>query len=169
MTAPLALPDAPAAPARPPAPRGLTEVEARRRLVAAGANELSRSMRVGLARHVVSQLASPLMLILLAASGVAAWTGNTVDALIIVGAVALSVLLDAVQTARSTSAAERLRQTIVPTATVERDGAWRELPRAQLVPGDVVRLGAGDLVPADARLVEARDLHVQQAALSGES
>ena len=137
--------------------------------MAAGANELSRSMHVGLLRHIVSQLASPLMLILLAASGVAAWTGNTVDALIIVGAVALSVLLDAVQTARSTSAAERLRQTIVPTATVERDGAWRELPRAQLVPGDVVRLGAGDLVPADARLVEARDLHVQQAALTGES
>jgi Mg2+-importing ATPase len=169
MPASLALPDASAAPAGAPAPRGLTEAEARRRLISDGANELSRSMHVGLARHVASQLASPLMLILLAASGVAAWTGNTVDALIIVGAVALSVLLDAVQTARSTSAAERLRQTIVPTATVERDGVWRELPRAQLVPGDVVRLGAGDLVPADARLVEARDLHVQQAALTGES
>jgi Mg2+-importing ATPase len=109
------------------------------------------------------------MLILHAASGVAAWTGNTVDALIIVGAVALSVLLDAVQTARSTAAAERLRQGIVPTATVERDGVWHEVPRAQVVPGDVVRLVAGDLVPADARLVEARDLHVQQAALTGES
>src|SRR5512138_1678745 len=90
MSASLALPDALAAP--PPVPRGLTEAEARRRLVAAGANELSRSMRVGLVRHVASQLASPLMLILLAASGVAAWTRNTVDALIIVGAVALSVL-----------------------------------------------------------------------------
>ena len=169
MPASLALPDASAAPAGVQVPRGLTEAEARRRLISDGANELSRSMHVGLARHVASQLASPLMLILLAASGVAAWTGNTVDALIIVGAVALSVLLDAVQTARSTSAAERLRQTIVPTATVERDGVWRELPRAQLVPGDIVRLGAGDLVPADARLVEARDLHVQQAALTGES
>ena len=151
------------------ASQGLTEAEAQRRLATSGANELSRSMRVGTLRHVASQLASPLMLILLAASGVTAWTGRIVDALIIVGAVALSVLLDTVQTVRSTAAAERLRQGIVPTATVARDGRWREVPRAELVAGDVVRLTAGDLVPADGRLLEARDLHVQQAALTGES
>ena len=126
-------------------------------------------MRVGILRHLATQLASPLMLILLAASGVAAWTGETLDALIIVAAVVLSVLLDAVQTVRSTNAAERLRQVIVPTATVARDGSWREVPRAQLVVGDLVRLTAGDLVPADAQLVEARGFHVQQAALTGES
>ncbi len=172
MTATLAPPKPPPPPAAAGpggACNGLTETEAQRRLAASGANELSRSMRVGTLRHVASQLASPLMLILLAASGVTAWTGRTVDALIIVGAVALSVLLDTVQTVRSTAAAERLRQAIVPTATVSRDGAWREVPRAQLVAGDVVRLTAGDLVPADGRLLEARDLHVQQAALTGES
>jgi len=152
-----------------PAAPGLTEAEAQRRLAALGPNELARSMRVGALHQVARQLASPLMLILLAASAVAAWTGETTDALIIVVTVALSVLLDAVQTARSTSAADRLRQGIVPRATARRDGAWREIPRAGLVVGDVVRLTAGDLVPADARLVEARDLHVQQAALTGES
>src|SRR5512132_624609 len=169
MTAPPALSDAPITPVPVAPPRGLTEVEARRRLAAAGANELSRSMHVGILRHIATQLASPLMLILLAASGVAAWTGQTLDALIITAAVLLSVLLDAVQTVRSTAAAERLREGIVPTATVARDGVWREVPRAQLVTGDLVRLTAGDLVPADAQLVETRALHVQQAALTGES
>jgi Mg2+-importing ATPase len=169
MTASAALTDVRSTSAAPSPPRGLTEAEARRRLAAAGANELSRSMRVGIVRHIASQLASPLMLILLAASGVAAWTGQTLDALIITAAVLLSVLLDAVQTVRSTSAAERLRQAIVPTATVARDGDWREVPRADLVTGDLVRLTAGDLVPADAQLVETRALHVQQAALTGES
>src|SRR5689334_11792736 len=135
MTAPVALADATSTPATTAYPRGLTEVEARRRLATAGANELSRSMRVGVVRHIASQLASPLMLILLAASGVAAWTGQTLDALIITAAVLLSVLLDAVQTVRSTSAADRLRQAIVPTATVARDGEWREVPRAELVTG----------------------------------
>ena len=157
------------APDRSPLPRGLTEAEARRRLATTGTNELSRSSRRGILHQLASQLRSPLLLILLAASGVAAWMGHTLDALIIVGTVALSVLLDAVQTARSTTAADRLRQSIVPTATVERGGVWREVARAELVPGDVVRLVAGDLVPADARLVEARDLYVQQAALTGES
>ena len=169
MAAPTALPVAPYESEPVPVPRGLTEIEARRRLADAGTNELSRSMHVGILRHLGTQLASPLMLILLAASGVAAWTGQTVDALIIVAAVALSVSLDAVQTVRSTAAAERLRQAIVPTATVARDGAWREVPRAEIVAGDLVRLTAGDLVPADAQLMEGRGLHVQQAALTGES
>jgi Mg2+-importing ATPase len=62
-----------------------------------------------------------------------------------------------------------LRLSIAPTATVIRDGAWRELPRAELVPGDVVRLSAGDLVPGDGTLLESRDMHIQEAALTGES
>jgi Mg2+-importing ATPase len=148
---------------------GLTEDEARRRLVRWGANEVTESVRVGPLRQIAKELASPLMLILLAASGAAAWMGQLFDASIIVGTVAISVALDAIQTARSTTAAERLRQSIVPTAVALRNGEWRELPRGQIVPGDLVRLNAGDLVPADGRLVEARDLHVQQAALTGES
>src|SRR5690606_7396330 len=70
---------------------------------------------------------------------------------------------------RSQRAIEHLRGSVAPTATVLRDGAWCDLPRQQIVPGDCIRLAAGDLVPADARLIEAKDLHVQQAALTGES
>jgi magnesium-transporting ATPase (P-type) len=77
--------------------------------------------------------------------------------------------LNFMQTARSQQAADRLRARVAPTATVLRDGQWRELPRRELVPGDFIRLAAGDLIPADAQLVEAHDLHVQQAALTGES
>ncbi|HZR38939.1 MAG TPA: magnesium-translocating P-type ATPase, partial [Ktedonobacteraceae bacterium] len=69
----------------------------------------------------------------------------------------------------SQRAVERLRAGVAPTATVLRDGTWKELPRRLVVPGDIVRLAAGDLVPADARLLEAVDVHVQQAALTGES
>src|SRR5262245_48907707 len=58
---------------------------------------------------------------------------------------------------------------MTPTATVLRDGAWCEIPRREVVPGDMIRLCAGDMISADARLLESRDLHVQQAALTGES
>ena len=81
----------------------------------------------------------------------------------------VSVVINFAQSYRSERAVERLREGVAVTATALRDGAWIEVPRREIVPGDVVRLGAGDLVPADARLLEARDLHVQQAALTGES
>ena len=64
---------------------------------------------------------------------------------------------------------ERLREKVALTATVLRDGNWSEIPRRELVPGDIIRLTAGDLVPADARLLQSVYLHVQQAALTGES
>jgi Mg2+-importing ATPase len=92
-----------------------------------------------------------------------------VNATLIAGMVLLSVSLNFVQTYRSQRAAQRLREGVAPRATVLRDGVWSEIPRREVVVGDVIRLAAGDLVPADARLLEGRDLHVQQAALTGES
>jgi Mg2+-importing ATPase len=77
--------------------------------------------------------------------------------------------MNLLQTWRSQRAADALRARVAPTATVLRDGVWREIPRREVVPEDLVRLAAGALVPADALLIEARDLHVQQAALTGES
>jgi Mg2+-importing ATPase len=114
-------------------------------------------------------LANPLALVLLAASGISAIIGDTVDAAIIATLVALSAAINFVQTWRSQRAAEDLRQRVAPTATVLRDGCWCEIPRRDVVPDDIVRLSAGDLVPADAQLVEARDLHMQESALTGES
>jgi Mg2+-importing ATPase len=113
--------------------------------------------------------ANPLVIILLIASLVSATIGEVVNASIIIVIVLLSSALNFTQTARSHRTAERLRKEVAPVATVLRDGEWRVIPRREVVPGDLIQLAAGDLIPADARLVESRDLHVQQAALTGES
>ncbi len=113
--------------------------------------------------------ANPLVIILLIAGLASAFLGEVTDAAIIGGIVFLSGGINAWQTFRSQRAVSRLREQVAPTATVLRDGVWVERPRRDIVVGDIVRLGAGDLVPADARLLTAVDLHVQQAALTGES
>lgn len=151
------------------APSGLTNDEARRRLAEVGANEPAPHRGGGALRQLLTFFANPLVVILLLASLISATLGDVVNASIIVVMVALSVVLNFTQTHRSQRAAERLREAAAPTATALRDGRWREIPRRDVVPGDLVRLMAGDRVPADARLLEARDLHVQQAALTGES
>ena len=91
------------------------------------------------------------------------------DAGIIVTIILLSVGVSFWQSYRSQQAADRLRASVAPAATVCRDGAWQELPLREVVPGDAIRLSAGDLVPADARLLDSRDLAVQQSMLTGES
>ncbi|HTJ21248.1 MAG TPA: HAD-IC family P-type ATPase, partial [Gemmatimonadaceae bacterium] len=149
--------------------QSLSMMEARRRLVQYGPNELVRPRRVGAIRELVRGLASPLMVILLGASVLAASVGEVTDAAIIIVTVLLGAALDAYQTTRSSAAVERLRESVIPTATAYRDGAWLEISRRELVPGDVIHVAAGDVVPADVRLVSSRDLHVQQAALTGES
>src|SRR5215470_19549996 len=150
-------------------PDGLSTDEARRRLDTTGPNEPARRPRHRIVREFAALLANPLVVILLVASAVSAALGEAVNAAIIAAMVVLSVVLNVIQTSRSQRAAERLRDEAAPTATVVRDGQWGERPRRELVPGDVIRLAAGDRVPADARLLTARDLHVQQAALTGES
>jgi len=150
-------------------PEGLSGEEARRRLAEVGPNEPVGRRRGAALVEVVALLANPLVVILLIASIVSAALGDAANATIIVLMVVLSVALNAVQSYRSQRAAARLRDQVAPTATVRRDGTWREAPRRSLVPGDLIRLSAGDRVPADARLIETRDLHVQQAALTGES
>ncbi len=148
---------------------GLSSAEASSRLHNYGVNEPSRSLRASNIVEIARLFANPLVLILLFASIIAAVLGEQLNAAIIVTIVVLSSALNFVQVHRSQQAADRLRQQVAPMATALRDGTWTEIPRREVVPGDVIRLAAGDVVPADARLTEARDLHVQQAALTGES
>jgi P-type Mg2+ transporter len=148
---------------------GLTSAEARRRLAAYGFNEPVPLRRARPILQFLRFFANPLVIILLIASALSAITGDMVNSGIIILMVLLSVTLNFIQTARSERAAETLRKEVAPTATALRDGEWREIPRLEIVPGDLIRLSAGDLIPADARLVESRDLHAQQAALTGES
>jgi P-type Mg2+ transporter len=149
--------------------QGLTSDEASRRLAEVGPNDPSPAKRRALALQVLSLFANPLVVILLLAAIVSGVLGDKVDASIIIVIVLVSVGLNFVQTYRAQSAAESLRAQVAPTATVLRDGRWQELPAREVAPGDVIRLSAGDLVPADARLIEAEYLHVQEAALTGES
>ncbi|HEX9075246.1 MAG TPA: HAD-IC family P-type ATPase, partial [Anaerolineae bacterium] len=150
-------------------PNGLTSDEARARLKQYGPNQVVGTRRVGLVARFLYCFANPLTLILLLAAIVTGILGDWVNAGIIIAIVFLSAVLDFTQTTRTQSAADRLRSQVALTATVLRDGRECELPRRELVPGDVIRLMAGDLVPADARLIQARDLHVNEAALTGES
>lgn len=103
------------------------------------------------------------------ASGISLALGDSIDGLIIISMVLLSVLLNFFMEFQARHAVEAIRKQVATTATVRRDGHDQHLPIADLVPGDVVRLNAGDLVPADARLLNARDLHVRESALTGES
>jgi P-type Mg2+ transporter len=148
---------------------GLTSDEARDRLAASGPNEPAAPPRTDTVKTIILLLANPLVLILLIAAAVSAFLGEVVSAAIIVGIVIVGGAVNFFQSFRSQRALDRLRRGVASTATVLRDGQWQEVPRRELVPGDIIRLSAGDVVPADARLLQAKDLHVQQAALTGES
>jgi Mg2+-importing ATPase len=148
---------------------GLSTTEARLRLSKIGPNEPVSSRRTSGLVQILFLFVNPLAIILLVASAVSAAVGEILNASIIALMVLLSAALNFVQTYRSQRAVDRIRKEVAPTATVLRDGNWTEIPRSELVPGDVIRLTAGDLVPADAWLLKVRDLHVQQAALTGES
>lgn len=148
---------------------GLTTDEAQGRLAQVGLNDPVPRRRLSLVREIVSFAANPLVVILVIASLVSALLGEVINASIIVVMVVLSIVINVAQTYRSQQAVERLRKEVALTATVLRDGRWQEISRREIVPGDIVRLAAGDLIPADARLIEARDLHVQESALTGES
>ena len=148
---------------------GLTSDEAARRLAQYGPNEPVRIRRFSALTQLLRLFANPLVVILLVAALLSALLGQRADAGIIVTIVLLGVGLNFWQTFRSGRAAEQLKASVMPTATVMRDGRWQEIHLRDVVPGDLFRLSAGDLIPADARLVESRDMAVQQSALTGES
>jgi len=148
---------------------GLSSEQAAELLQKFGPNEPALKKKNSRASELLQLFLSPMVLILLLASGASAFLGQFIDAAIIVTVVLVGIGINFVQTYRSQQAAERLRDRVSPTATVRRDGDWEEVQRRNVVPGDIIRLSAGDMVPADSCLLESRDLYVQQAAMTGES
>jgi P-type Mg2+ transporter len=148
---------------------GLTTQEAASRFDRFGPNEPAATKHHSFIADILHIFRNPLVLILVLAAVVSAFLGDPVDARIITTVVLMSAVIDLVQTHRSQSAVEKLRRQVAPTASALSDGEWKEIPRREVVPGDIVRLCAGDLVPGDARLLVAKDLYIQQAALTGES
>jgi Mg2+-importing ATPase len=147
---------------------GLGAAEAAARLATYGPNDAATAKRSPLWLQFLSRFRNPLVIILLVASGLSAATGDIPSFVIIASIVMLSMTLDFVQEVRAQNAVEALRRSVAVQATVRRDGATLSVPIDRLVPGDVVELIAGDLVPADARLLESRDLFINQALLTGE-
>jgi Mg2+-importing ATPase len=152
---------------------GLAEAEAALRLKRHGPNAVRHRARRNVLLRFLSLLASPLSLLLLALAVVNFLTGETWSGSVIAIMVVLSSLLSFVQEHRSDRAAEQLRSMVRTTTTVLRGSAGgplpREVPLAELVPGDIVLLSAGAIVPADLRLLSCRDLFVSQSALTGEA
>ena len=148
---------------------GLTAAEAARRLDEYGSNELQAAHRISPWTILFEQFKNVLIVILLAATVLSAFLGHGVEAVAITVILLFSVVLGFVQEYRAERAIEALRQMAAPTATALRDGEEREIPARDLVPGDVVVLRAGNRIPADARLIEAVNLQIQEAALTGES
>jgi Mg2+-importing ATPase len=112
---------------------------------------------------------NPLVILLATLSAVSFATGDARAGTVMVGMVVLSVALRFIQEARADAAAAKLKAMIHVTATVIRDGAARELPLRDLVPGDIIKLSAGDMIPGDVRLLSCKDLFVSQGSLTGES
>jgi Mg2+-importing ATPase len=147
---------------------GLDTAEAQSRSNTFGLNDAATVKRSPLWVQFLSRFRNPLVIILLIASGLSAATGDVASFFIVVTIVMLSMTLDFVQEVRAQNAVEALRRSVAVQATVRRNGACVSMPIDQLVPGDIVELIAGDLVPADSRLLESRDLFINQALLTGE-
>ena len=148
---------------------GLSSAEAGARLTRSGPNLFRDHQEQSLMLQFLSRFKNPLVILLLVASAISAFTGQTANFVIISVMVLLSVTLDFVQEHRAGKAAEGLRQTVSVRATVVRDGKPLEVPVADVVPGDLAVLSAGGMVPADGLVLEANDLFVKQALLTGES
>jgi cation-transporting P-type ATPase F len=148
---------------------GLDAIDAALRLERDGPNRLTRRSGPSTLRKLAAQFMEPLVLVLIAAATVSAALGDHVDALVIGAVVLVNGLIGFFQERRAEHAIAALDTLVVTEATVVRGGVPRRIPSEQLVIGDIVRLQSGDAVPADVRLLDVRDLQVEEAALTGES
>ena len=148
---------------------GLTQEEAQKRLNEYGPNELKKEKGTSPIKLFLEQFADILIIILLIATGLSLAIGEVYDAIVIFAIVLACALLGFIEEYRSEKALEALKKMTAPTAIVLRDRKEVKIPTSQIVPGDIILLYTGDKVPADARLIGAINLKVDEAALTGES
>jgi Mg2+-importing ATPase len=147
---------------------GLTGVDAAARLAQYGINADAVPRRTSAARAIFKRLLEPLSLVLLVAGVVSAATGDGIGGAIIITILTLSIGLDTIQEGRAIKAAEVLRSSVALKAEVKRDGVFAPVEVKSVVPGDVVRVRAGDIIPADCILLEGTAFTANEAALTGE-
>ena len=155
-------------------PGGLTGQEAGKRLEQYGPNKLKEARKATLLERFIDQLKDPMLIILMCAAAVSAVTSiisgeSLAEVFIILIVVLLNAVLGVFQESKAEAAIEALQTMTAATSKVLRDGKTVSLPSAEIVPGDVVVLEAGDAVPADGRLLESASLKIEEAALTGES
>ena len=148
---------------------GITTGEAKKRLISYGANRLKPPKRSDALTLLIGQFKSPIILILLFATGLSFFLHNPVDALIILAIVIISGLLGFWQENSASNAIDKLLAIVQIKAEVLRDGNQQEIPIEEIVPGDIVILNAGDIVPGDCLLLESKDIFADEAMLTGET
>ena len=148
---------------------GLSQTDADAHLKQYGINEIAREKHQSALIRLLSNVKNPLVILLTALGVLSFLTGDQRATVVIFVMVLLGIVLRFVQEMRADNAAEKLREMVSNTATVVRDGKESEVSLKLLVPGDIVRLAAGDMVPADVRVLSAKDLFLNQAALTGEA
>ncbi|HEY0705492.1 MAG TPA: HAD-IC family P-type ATPase, partial [Polyangia bacterium] len=153
----------------PPAGGGLSDDVARQRLAETGPNEITRARTVSRWRILLTQFTSPLIWVLLFAGALSAFLGERADAIAISVIVIINATVGFVQEHRAERAMQALRAMTAPRARVLRGGHQKVIAASEVVPGDLLLLEAGDLVAADAQVLEAHALSTNEAALTGES
>src|SRR5450432_3622790 len=144
-------------------PDGLSEDEAARRCAEVGPNVVAAGRHHGWPWRLFNATRNPLVILLSVLATISFATGDVRAGIVVTLMVILGVMLRFVQEARADAAAEKLKAMINVTGTVVRAGKEQEVPLKQLVPGDIVRLSAGDMIPADVRVISAKDLFITQA------
>ncbi len=148
---------------------GLSVAEATRRLLRSGPNSLSARDERSTARILLEQFFEPTVLVLAAAAILSALLGEGAESGAIAAILALNAALGFAQDFRAERAMQALKLLAVPRANVRRDGVWHQVASAEVVPGDIVALDAGNAIPADLRLLEAKTLTIDESILTGES
>ena len=149
--------------------KGLTDSEAEKRLEEYGYNEPAKKKRRTILFQILSKFFNPLVIVLLIIAVFSLYFGEKVSAALVILMAIMSVFLSFIQEYRAGKEAEKLSEMVQATATVYRNGRPKEIPFREIVPGDIVDLFAGDMIPADLRIISCKDLFINQAALTGES
>lgn len=148
---------------------GLSSSEANNRLEKYGPNKIESSNKRSMLDKLKDQILDPMVILLIAASIVSAFTGDKIEAIIIIAIVIINAIMSIYQEGQAEDSVAALQKMSSPEATVLRDGKRTKVKAEELVPGDIVILETGDIIPADMRLLDSRNLQIDESSLTGES